>query len=135
MDASVTARQTFHERLPAPGGVSLLAYTWIQHIAAGERPYLHRTVPNGCIELTYALGTEHLSVIGPRREPCVDQLEPGVTVIGVRFLPGAAPHALGVPAFELRGRKVTLTSIWGKRASHKTARVGSHVRDGLARGA
>jgi AraC-like DNA-binding protein len=117
MEASLNARQTFHERLPAPGAESHLACTWIQHIAAGQPPYLHRTVPNGCIELTYALGAEHLSVIGPRREPVIDRLEPGVTVIGARFLPGAAPHALGVPAFELHGRTVTLTAIWGKRAS------------------
>jgi AraC-like DNA-binding protein len=117
MEASVHVGQTFEERLPAPGAAALVACTWIQHVAAREPPYLHRTVPNGCIELSYALGAEQVYVSGPRREPVVDRLNPGDTVVGIRFLPGAASHALGLPAFELRGLTVTLTSTWGKRAS------------------
>jgi AraC-like DNA-binding protein len=116
-DVSVRAGQTFHERLPAPGAGSHVSCTWIQRIAAGVPSYLHRTVPNGCVELTYELGAEHVAVIGPRRGPVVESLVPGATVVGVRFHPGAAPDALGVPAFELSGRTVELTSIWGKRAS------------------
>jgi AraC-like DNA-binding protein len=46
----------------------------------------------------------------------VDVLLQGATVVGVRFHPGAAPEVLGVPAFELSGHTVELTSIWGKRA-------------------
>lgn len=79
--------------------------------------YLHRTVPNGCVELTYELDAGEVAVIGPRRGPVLDSLVPGATVVGVRFHPGAAPAALGVPAVELSGRTVKLTSIWGKRAS------------------
>jgi AraC-like DNA-binding protein len=87
-----------------------------QRIAAGVHSYPHRTVPNGCVELTYELGAEDVAVIGPRRGPVVDLLVPGATLVGVRFHPGAAPEALGVPAFELSGHTVELTSIWGKRA-------------------
>jgi len=116
-DTSAGARQTFHERLPAPSAASHVSCTWIQHIAAGMPSYLHRTVPNGCVELTYELGAEDVAVIGPRRGPIVEVLVPGTTVVGVRFHPGAAPDALGVPVFELSERRVELTSIWGKRAS------------------
>src|SRR6266568_1835782 len=116
METAVKAAQTFRERLPAPPAASHVACTWIQRIEAGVPAYLHRTVPNGCIELTYMLGAEHIFVVGPRRDPAVDVLEPAATVIGVRFHPGAAPDAVGVPAFELLGRTVELTSIWGKRA-------------------
>ena len=123
METSVKAGQTFRERLPEPPAASHVACTWIQRIAAGRPPYVHRTVPNGCIELTYMLGVEHVSVIGPRRDPAVDVLEPAATVIGVRFHPGAAPDAVGVPAFELLGRTVELTSIWGKRATVLTERL------------
>ena len=115
-ETSLRAHQTFHERLPAPNAASHVACTWIQRIAAGMPSYLHRTVPNGCIELTYELGAEDVAVIGPQRGPVVDSLLPGVTVVGVRFHPGAAPDALGVPAFELSGHTVELMSIWGKRA-------------------
>ena len=85
--------------------------------------YLHRTVPNGCIELTYELGAEDVAVIGPRCGPILDLLTPGETVVGLRFHPGAAPDALGVPAFELSGQTVKLTSIWGKRASTLAERL------------
>jgi AraC-like DNA-binding protein len=116
METTGNAGQTYRERLPAPSAASHVACTWIQHIAAEVPPYLHRTVPNGCIELTYSRGAEHVSVLGPRRDPVVELLEPAATVVGVRFHPGAASDALGVPAFELLGRTVELTSIWGKRA-------------------
>ena len=116
-EASVRARQTFHERLPTPIAASQISCIWIQRIPAGMPPYLHRTVPNGCVELTYELGAEEVAVIGPRRGPVVKLLMPGATVVGVRFHPGVAPDALGVPAFELTGHTVELTSIWGKRAS------------------
>jgi AraC-like DNA-binding protein len=115
-EAFVRARQTFHERLPAPSAASHVSCIWIQRIPAGMPPYLHRTVPNGCVELTYELGAEDVSVIGPQRGPIVELLMPGATVVGVRFHPGLAPDALGVPAFELTGHTVELTSIWGKRA-------------------
>jgi len=116
-EPSVQARQTFRERLPAPSAASHVSCTWIQRIPAGMAAYLHRTVPNGCVELTYELGAQDVAVIGPRRAPIVDVLVPGATVVGVRFHPGAAPEVLGVPAFELSGRTVELTSIWGTRAS------------------
>src|SRR5437773_872560 len=115
--SSLRARQTFHERLPALCACSNVVCTWIQRIPTGMPPYLHRTVPNGCIELTYELGAEDVAVIGPRCWPILDLLTPGETVVGLRFHPGAAPDALGVPAFELSGQTVKLTSIWGKRAS------------------
>ena len=104
-ETSVRARQTLRERLPAPSAASYVSCTWIQRVPAGMPSYLHRTVPNGCVELTYELGAEDVAVIGPRRGPTVDVLVPGATVVGVRFHPGAAPEVLGVPAFELSGAR------------------------------
>ena len=124
--------QTYRERLPAPCAASHVACTWIQRVSAGAPPYLHRTVPNGCIELTHALGADHVSVLGPRRGPVVELLEPKATVIGVRFHPGAAPDALGVPASELLGRTVELASIWGKRASVLAERLADAGSPGQA---
>lgn len=122
-ETSVRAHQTFHERLPAPSAASHVSSIWIQRITAGMPSYRHRTVPNGCVELTYELGAEDVAVIGPQRGPIVDLRVPGATVVGVRFHPGAAPDALGVPAFELSGHTVELTSIWGKRASTLAERL------------
>jgi AraC-like DNA-binding protein len=40
---------------------------------------------------------------------------------GVRFAPGTAPAALGVPAHELRDRRVPLTALWGDGPARRAA--------------
>src|SRR5439155_12717203 len=105
-EPSVQPRQMFCERLPAPNAASHVSCTWIQRIPAGMPAYLHRTVPNGCVELTYEVGAQDLAVLGARRSPIVDVLVPGATGVGVRAHPGAAPEVLGVRAFALSGRTV-----------------------------
>src|ERR1041384_3122479 len=79
-----------------------------------------------------ALRPARVPVLGPGRGPGVERLEPKATVIGVRFHPGAAPDALGVPASELLGRTVELASIWGKRASVLAERLADAGSPGQA---
>ncbi|MFD8996807.1 helix-turn-helix domain-containing protein [Streptomyces abikoensis] len=64
-------------------------------------------LPDGCMDLLWTEG--RLLVAGPdtrayrsARGPCV----------GVRFFPGTAPGLLGVPAHELRDRRVELGDLW-----------------------
>jgi AraC-like DNA-binding protein len=109
--------QTYRERLAAPGAAAHVACVWIQSVGASASAYVHRTVPNGCVELAYRLGADEISVIGPRRDAAVELVEPGATVIGVRFHPGAPAEALGCPASELLGRTVELADLWGKPAA------------------
>jgi hypothetical protein len=116
MEPILDTAQTLRERVPVPAAATDVACVWIQHVGVAAPAYLHRTVPNGCIELAYRLGANHVSVIGPRCDADIDLLEPGVTVIGVRFHPGAAVEAVGVPASDLVGCTVELTNVWGKPA-------------------
>jgi AraC-like DNA-binding protein len=53
-----------------------------------------------------------LVVAGPDTRAQVVSIPPGVTYAGLRFAPGAAPALLGVPAHELRDRRVRLSAIW-----------------------
>ncbi len=116
MEPILHAAQTYRERVPVPGAATHVACVWIQHVRATAPAYVHRTVPNGCIELAYRRGADHVSVIGPRHDAAIVLLEPGATVIGVRLHPGAAAEALCVPASELLGCTVELTDVWGKPA-------------------
>ncbi|MDF3298536.1 helix-turn-helix domain-containing protein [Streptomyces tropicalis] len=73
--------------------------------AAGAAPVL----PDGCMDLLWARG--RLLVAGPDTR-AHDPGGPPAHWAGVRFFPGTAPALLGVPAHELRDRRVDLADLW-----------------------
>lgn len=69
-----------------------------------------RILPDGCIDLVWTGAA--LQVAGPDTGARLFRGPPGTTWFGVRFVPGAAPPVLGVPAAALRDRTVELTDVW-----------------------
>lgn len=67
-------------------------------------------LPDGCMDLLWREG--QLLVAGPDTRPYVPEGTPAYWA-GVRFHPGTAPALLGVPAHELRDRRVELADLWG----------------------
>ncbi|WP_240805320.1 helix-turn-helix domain-containing protein [Streptomyces sp. A1547] len=70
-------------------------------------------LPDGCMDLLWVDG--RLLVAGPDTGPHpVGEVGGGAygPVSGLRFAPGTAPALLGVPAHELRDRRVELTDLW-----------------------
>lgn len=66
-------------------------------------------LPDGCMDLLWNDG--RLLVAGPDTRAYVT--EGGASAwAGVRFRPGTAPGYLGVPAHELRDRRVDLADLW-----------------------
>ncbi|MBD0709518.1 MULTISPECIES: helix-turn-helix domain-containing protein [unclassified Streptomyces] len=75
-------------------------------------------LPDGCMDLIWADG--HLLVAGPDTRAYV----PGETAAryaGIRFAPGDAPRVLGVPARELRDRRIGLGALWGDAEARRLA--------------
>lgn len=68
-------------------------------------------LPDGCMDLLWADG--RLLVAGPDTRAHIPQSDLGKRFAGVRFAPGTAPALLGVPAYELRDRRVDLCDVWG----------------------
>ena len=66
-------------------------------------------LPDGCMDLLWNEG--RLLVAGPDTHAYVAEGAPS-TWVGVRFYPGTAPGLLGVPAYELRDRRVELAELW-----------------------
>ncbi|MDF3149704.1 DUF6597 domain-containing transcriptional factor, partial [Streptomyces sp. T21Q-yed] len=66
-------------------------------------------LPDGCMDLLWNEG--RLLVAGPDTRAYVTEGAPS-TWLGVRFYPGTAPGLLGVPAHELRDRRVDLADLW-----------------------
>lgn len=79
-------------RVPGPGAVG------------------YPVLPDGCMDLLWTDG--RLIVAGPdtRAHDATDS--PGAVFAGVRFAPGTGPALLGVPAHELRDRRVPLAELW-----------------------
>jgi AraC-like DNA-binding protein len=115
--------QTYREYLPDPGLADLVSCVWVQRVSRDAAPYEHRTVPNGCVELTWVVGGEEVSVVGPRRRAVVDRVAPGCAVAGLRFRPGVPHEVLGATACELLGAGTTLDVLWGDRAARASERI------------
>ncbi|MBQ0852619.1 helix-turn-helix domain-containing protein [Streptomyces sp. BH-SS-21] len=80
-------------------------------------------LPDGCMDLLWTEG--RLFVAGPDTRAYLSD-EPGGPrrYAGVRFFPGTAPSYLGVPAHELRDRRVDLADLWdGGEVRRLTERV------------
>jgi AraC-like DNA-binding protein len=93
----MAAEQSYVERPPIAALAGHVSSVWIQQVPRHAEPYVHRNVPSGCVELACRVGAEP-RVVGPLTGPSTEVLAPGTTVVGMRFHPGAAEPALGVPA-------------------------------------
>lgn len=81
----------------------------------------HPVLPDGCMDLLWS--GDRLLVAGPdtHAEPPAGT---GGAWAGVRFAPGTAPALLGVPAHELRDRRVPLAALWpGAAVRELTERI------------
>jgi AraC-like DNA-binding protein len=115
--------QTYIERRPARPLADVVASVWVQGVEPDAPAYTHRTVPNGSAELRVRIGREPM-LVGPRTAPEVDMLEPGATVIGLRFRPGVAV----APGPELVDLAVPAQDVWGRSAAELGERIAGTTR-------
>ncbi|MGW0548822.1 helix-turn-helix domain-containing protein [Streptomyces altiplanensis] len=90
------------------------AVVWTRTMPAAPAPVpAHPVLPDGCMDLLRTEG--ELYVAGPdtrAHSPGEGPGGAGARYDGVRFAPGAGPAFFGVPAHELRDRRVALTDLW-----------------------
>ncbi|MEV8591140.1 DUF6597 domain-containing transcriptional factor [Streptomyces sp. NPDC051180] len=84
------------------------AVLWTRTAASAPRE-ARPVLPDGCMDLIWADGG--LIVAGPDTRAYVPA-ETAARYAGIRFAPGGAPAFLGVPAHELRDRRVPLGALW-----------------------
>lgn len=115
VDSRGAGGQSYVERPPITDLAGLVSSVWIQQVAPDADPYTQRNIPNGGVELVCPVGAMP-RVVGPLTRPLVEVLAPGTTVVGVRFHPGAAPPALGLPASALVDLTLETDDLWGSAA-------------------
>ncbi|HEY7482847.1 MAG TPA: helix-turn-helix domain-containing protein [Streptosporangiaceae bacterium] len=107
--------QADYREHPAPPGLGL-ACVWSQSVSGDAEPYAQRVVPDACIDLILADWEGEIHVAGPDTRPFFADIPPGGSLFGVRFRPGMAAPALGLPADALRDDRVPLRELWGGAA-------------------
>ncbi|WP_046496848.1 helix-turn-helix domain-containing protein [Streptomyces odonnellii] len=100
------------------------AFVWTRTVPTGGGSVPYPVLPDGCMDLLWIGGT--LLVAGPDTRAYAPQGIGGQYCAGVRFSPGTAPALLGVPAHELRDRRVELADLWSPAEVRRlTARLAS----------
>jgi AraC-like DNA-binding protein len=108
---------------PAPAALASHACCVWAH-AAGPAGHVQRVLPDGCSDIVW-IGGEDLIVAGPATAHVLTAIPAGVTAVGVRFAPGAAGAALGLPARELQDQTVDLADVWRARGREVAKRLQS----------
>ncbi|MFU8876083.1 helix-turn-helix domain-containing protein [Micromonospora sp. SL4-19] len=88
--------------------------------AAGGTPA--RVLPDGCLDLLWS-SRVGLLVAGPDRTAHLSVSVPGERWVGLRLPPGVGPAVFGVPADELRDRRIPLVELWGRAGVELADRV------------
>ncbi|MFF8841708.1 helix-turn-helix domain-containing protein [Streptomyces sp. NPDC015127] len=94
------------------------AVVWTRTAGGGDGP-VHPVLPDGCMDLLWNGG--RLLVAGPDTTAHTPDGGAGTLWAGLRFAPGAAPAFFGVPARELRDRRVELADLWGAATARRLA--------------
>ena len=103
------------------------AVLWTRRTGSGGEQV--RVVPDGCMDLIWMGGV--LAVAGPDTVAQVGESKAGESLTGLRFAPGTAVSVLGVPAWELRDRRVALDRLWPAPVVRElTERVGTAADPG-----
>jgi AraC-like DNA-binding protein len=105
----VDPAHAYDERLPLPALAARVRTVWVQR--TGSAPVLQRNLPTGGVELKCPIGATPW-LIGPLTQAKAELLPPHLTVVGVRFWPGAASPLLGQPADELVDQIVPFGAGW-----------------------
>ena len=110
----------YHERPAASFLQATFVYTWIHRMPEASAPPVIVT-PDGAIDLQWIGG--NFRVAGPDKEPMIEILPAGTTVIGFRFQPAAAATWLDVPANEILGERLYLHELSGPSARRLAGKV------------
>lgn len=104
---------SYVELAPRSGLGGLVRTVWVQR--SGDARYVQRHLPTGGMELHFPVGGVP-QLVGPLTGPLVEVIPAHSTVVGVRFLPGAAPP-LWEQVDELVDLRLDLEEVWGSLAN------------------
>jgi len=120
----MTASDTsdYREYRAPPALADRIVCFWLQN-TFGTGTYLQTVLPDGCMDIVW-IGESAPMLVGPATRTLIAELPAGTLIVGVRFLPGCAPVALGgLDAGEIVNRQIPLGDIWRSGADALTGRL------------
>ncbi|MEU5957139.1 DUF6597 domain-containing transcriptional factor [Streptomyces sp. NPDC047525] len=105
------------------------AVLWTRAGGGADRA-VYPVLPDGCMDLLWTGGK--LLVAGPDTRAYRPDADPTARYVGIRFYPGTAPAFLGVPAHELRDRRVDLADLWPSADARRLTERMDAARDPAA---
>ena len=105
-------RPAYREGRPPPGLERAVACVWENEPA---EKCVQLVVPDGCVDLMWTHAGE-LVIAGADTGPQRFTLPAGGLTSALRLRPGVAGSVLGMPASELRDRRVAAAEVWGLKA-------------------
>lgn len=99
----------YGEWAPEPRLRGLVECGWSAVLTSDEPSHIHDVLPDGCMDLIRLDG--ELIVAGPDTAPHRVSRLAGASTVGLRFAPGVLPGLTGVPAAEVRDRRVPLVDL------------------------
>jgi AraC-like DNA-binding protein len=112
----------YRELAPPPTLVTHLLCTWTASISDGRMAYLHRVLPDGCVDMVWVDDTAPV-VAGPATQAFIACHPPRSLIVGVRCRPGLAASLLGIPATELLNQEVPLREVCARLAARLSSPV------------
>lgn len=105
----------------APASLAAHVECLWSHTVPDGRPLPMAVVPDGSADIIWS--SRGLAIAGPDRSAAFPVIDPGETLIGLRFRPGIASSWLRTPLCELTGTVVPLDAFWGAAADELHARM------------
>ncbi|MEV8315999.1 helix-turn-helix transcriptional regulator [Streptomyces sp. NPDC059900] len=105
------------------------AVLWTRTSGGAPGP-VYPVLPDGCMDLLWTGG--RLMVAGPDTRAHRPDPQAAARYVGIRFYPGTAPAFLGVPAHELRDRRVDLADLWPSAEARRLTERMDAARDPAA---
>jgi len=123
----------YTEHAPPPDLARHVVCAWTRLVPNAFDGAAHRVLPDGCADVLFAFdrpgerngGFVGASVVGPMTKAIVVQGPQPRLLIGVRFAPGFAFAALGVPAAELEDQQVAYDLVYHDAAADIDAMAGT----------
>jgi AraC-like DNA-binding protein len=101
----------YREHAVTPALERIAACTW-QHTS--DVTTRASVVPDACVDIIW--DGKQLRVAGPDTKPVQVAMHAGTSILGLRFVPGAAGALLGAPVSAVRDARVELRELWGEAA-------------------
>jgi len=112
----------YRELAPPPSLVTHLLCTWTASISDGSIAYLHRVLPDGCVDIVWVNDSAPV-VAGPATHTFIACHPPRSMIVGARCRPGLAASLLGVPATALLNQEVPLRDVCTRLAEQLSSQV------------